>query len=181
MLKGVFDCSFSNGLSMLNTFRPHPTHVANVGNSRFPMRCQQLFIRLYQQQFCLDVLFPVERAAWQSAVAVTTYIPQVLSSALEHRLPYVYKASMSTSTARLVPIETCRFVFPSSLHLMGAVVITACRPSGISGLILVPTPQATGSFCVSPGFVTRGKLNMEEYLQITEICMDVPLKKDRSV
>lgn len=64
---------------------------------------------------------------------------------------------MNASTARLFPIETCRFVFPSSLLLMGAVVITACRPSGISGLILVPTPQATGSFCVSPGFITRGK------------------------
>lgn len=41
-------------------------------------------------------------------------------------------------------------------------------------LILVPCPWATGSFVCQPWFNKRGKLNMEKYLQITEICMVVP-------
>lgn len=65
-------------------------------------------------------------------------------------------APMNASTAHLSPIETCRFWFPSTLLLMVAVVITACRPSGISGLILVLTPQATGSFMCQPWFHHKG-------------------------
>lgn len=66
-------------------------------------------------------------------------------------------ATMNVSTAHLSPIQTCRFWFPSTLLLMVAVVITACRPSGISGLILVLTPQATGSFMCQPWFHHKGK------------------------
>ncbi len=64
---------------------------------------------------------------------------------------------MNTSSAHLSPIETCPFGFPSRLLLMGAVVITACRPSGISGLILVPNSPGPGLSHVSALVSSHGE------------------------
>lgn len=55
---------------------------------------------------------------------------------------------------------------------MGDVVITACRSTGVSGLILVPNSPGPGLSYVSA--LLSSKLNMEEYLQTTEICIGVP-------
>lgn len=59
-----------------------------------------------------------------------------LRSTPEHLLAHVYEAAVNASYNHLFPTKSRRSRFPSRLLLMG-VVITSCKPTGVSGLILV--------------------------------------------
>ena len=60
---------------------------------------------------------------------------------------------------------------------MGAVVITACRPSGISGLILVPNSPCPGLSHVSGPVSSWGENSAwKNTFKTTEICMGAPRK-----
>lgn len=84
----------------------------------------------------------------------------------EYSPPYVYNVSVNASSARLSPVQTCHFGFPSRLLLMGAAVITACRPTGVTVLILVPNSSDLGLSNVSALLSSHrgGTQYEEEYL-----------------
>lgn len=124
-----------------------------------------------------DILFAAEELLWQSAVVATTYnMPHYhWRSTLIQLLPYVYKEAVNTSFPHLFSIETCCFGFPSRLLLMGAVVITACRPSGVSGLILVPNSPSPRLSSVSVLLSSHGESwTWRNTFKTTEICIGVP-------
>lgn len=130
------------------TFKPHSegvwwyAHYMNLGGCHISLRSiLPTVVLLWCCICCRGAIVTVTSRCY------CMHVP--LSVTPEHLLPFVYKVAVNASSAHLFPIETCPFGFPSRPLLMGAVVITACRPSGISGLILVPNSPGPGLSHVS--------------------------------